>query len=652
METIQIRDFLQMKFLEALRLSPDGKYAAFVKRGCDEGRDDYPASLWCCETESGRLWELRKPRETGAFFTWEDGMILMAAPDQPLPGAVTCLRIDPVTGRQEEAFTIPLPAKSLEPVGGGRYAVCAQTDLREMEDREENGADWYALDELPFSANGPGYAVSLRRTAFFLYTPGRQPVQVTDTWYHVEGCVVRADQGRAVLWGQAYRGKRSIMPGLAVVDLKDGSFREVIHPGAWRVESADMLHGKILMCATQGKRYKISENPNFYLVDEATGELELYCQVDLMAKGLGVASDCRYGGGFDFMTRDGSVYFTACQMENCDLWEIPGRGELRRVTRGGGSVDCFDIQDGKLWFVGMRGQGLQEVYSADLESGREQCRTSFNIDFFAERSAVEPEECAFINSAGDVVQGWVLRPAGYVPGRTYPAILDIHGGPKTAYGTVYYHEMQVWAHRGYFVFYCNPRGSDGRGNKYGLLIGAYGTYDYDDIMAFTDTVLDRYPDIDPKRVGVTGGSYGGFMTNWIVTHTDRFAAAATQRSISSWILHEGACDSGYWFISHMYPPTSRIDPKGWEQSPLKYAAGAKTPLLIIQSDHDMRCHTGEGLSFYTQLIHNGVPVRMCLFKNETHELSRRGRPQSRIKRLEEITSWMDQYLMCEEVCHE
>ena len=644
MERIELKDFLQFKFLENLRLSQDGKYAAFVKRDCDEIGDSYPASLWVVDTDCGSLRQLTDPERSGVLFTWDNEDILIAEQSEPASATTHCMKVDPATGAQRSAFEIPLRIKSIEPTGKETYVLCAQTDLRKEEDKEENGADWYVFDELPFSANGPGYTTSLRRNTLYLFTPGHEPVRITDEWYHVEGCTVRADIGKAVCWGQSYRNVRSIMPGLSVVDLDNGAFKELIPPGVWRVEHADFLGDKILMCATQGKKYKLSENPNFYLVDCMTGEVSTYCEVDIMAKGLGTASDCRYGGGFDCMTRGNRVYFTACQNENCELWEITERDRLRKVTSGNGSVDCFDLRNGKAWFVGMRGQSLQEIYEVDLDTGREKCHTSFNADYSQNHTVVKPQECSFTNKNGDLVQGWVLRPTDYVEGRKYPAILDIHGGPKTAYGCVYYHEMQLWANHGYFVFFCNPRGSDGRGNAYGLLIGSYGTYDYDDIMEFTDTVLDRYPDIDRTRVGVTGGSYGGFMTNWIVTHTDRFAAAATQRSISNWILHEGACDSGYWFISHMYPPTSRLNPAAWEQSPLRYADKARTPLLIIQSDHDMRCHTGEGLSLYTQMIHNGIPVRMCLFKDETHELSRRGRPQSRVKRLEEITGWMDKYL--------
>ena len=137
------------------------------------------------------------------------------------------------------------------------------------------------------------------------------------------------------------------------------------------------------------------------------------------------------------------------------------------------------------------------------------------------------------------VGGWVLEPKDYDPSKTYPAVFDVHGGPKTVYGPVFYHETQLWANMGYFVFFCNPKGSDGRDNDFMDIFGHYGETDYRNLMDFADAVLTAYPQIDPKRVCLTGGSYGGFMTNWIIGHTDRFCCAASQRSISNWLSFYG-----------------------------------------------------------------------------------------------------------------
>ena len=238
-----------------------------------------------------------------------------------------------------------------------------------------------------------------------------------------------------------------------------------------------------------------------------------------------------------------------------------------------------------------------------------------------------------------------MKPVDFDENKKYPGILNIHGGPKTVYGAVYFHEMQYWTNEGYAVFFCNPRGSDGRGNAFSDIRGKFGDIDYKDIMKFTDLVLAKYPFIDENKLGVTGGSYGGFMTNWIIGQTDRFKAAASQRSISNWISKFNTTDIGYYFVEDQQAATPWNDmQKLWDQSPLKFADKVKTPTLFIHSEEDYRCWMAEGLQMYTALKYHGVESRFCLFRGENHELSRSGKPKHRIRRLKEITEWFDRYL--------
>ncbi|MBP3664993.1 MAG: S9 family peptidase [Tyzzerella sp.] len=286
----------------------------------------------------------------------------------------------------------------------------------------------------------------------------------------------------------------------------------------------------------------------------------------------------------------------------------------------------------------MKDGKLQELYR-----NHEQL-THFNEEILKNKYIADYQEVQF-NNDGVSLTGWVLLPKDYNPSKKYPAILDIHGGPKTAFGKVFYHEMQVWANMGYFVFFTNPRGSDGRDNEFMDIFGQYGTIDYDDLMKFTDIVLEKYPAIDQKRVGVTGGSYGGFMTNWIIGHTNRFACAATQRSISNWISFYGTSDIGMFFAEDQIHGNIFNNPeKLWEHSPLKYADNIVTPTLFIHSDEDYRCPLEQGLQLYTAIVDKGVDTRFVLFHGENHELSRSGKPKHRVRRLEEITNWMEKYL--------
>ena len=378
---------------------------------------------------------------------------------------------------------------------------------------------------------------------------------------------------------------------------------------------------------------------DFYTLDLNTGEMTLLANYEASIGSNSVGSDARLGGGRGTKLVDDTWYF---------LTTLGDCGYLRSVNKAGvvsgnlspdGACDSFDISGENVLICGMYEQKLSELYLNGEQV------THFNTDWLAEHSISVPEYHCFTASDGYEIHGWAMKPIGYEPGRQYPAILHIHGGPRTVFGEVYHHEMQMWANAGYFVFYFNPRGSDGRGNAFGDINGKYGTVEYDNLMEFTDEMLKCYPEVDPARVGVTGGSYGGFMTNWIIGHTNRFACAASQRSISNWIAFEHTSDIGISFTPANQATTTRQDvEKLWWHSPLKYADQCSTPTLFIHSDRDYRCWMVEGLSMFTALKMHGVESRLCLFKGETHELSRSGKPQNRIRRMEEILGWMDKHL--------
>ena len=260
-------------------------------------------------------------------------------------------------------------------------------------------------------------------------------------------------------------------------------------------------------------------------------------------------------------------------------------------------------------------------------------------------SVLPHEYFTFKDRDGVELDGYVIKPLGYKPGKKYPGILEMHGGPKGIFGGVFHHEMQILANMGYFVFFTNPRGSDGRGSDFAAITGKLGKEDFNDFMDFTDEVIKRYPDLDEKRIGICGGSYGGFMCNWMIGHTDRFAAAASQRSISNYLTKSLCTDIGF---NHNMAQLD-TDPwhdfeTVWDTSPLKNGHLAKTPTLFIQSDEDYRCWMSDALQMFSALKMNGVDSKVVLFHGENHELSRSGKPHNRITRLTEICQWFEKYV--------
>lgn len=255
------------------------------------------------------------------------------------------------------------------------------------------------------------------------------------------------------------------------------------------------------------------------------------------------------------------------------------------------------------------------------------------------------ETLYFLNTDGVDIDGFVMKPVGYEPGKRYPGILHIHGGPKMVFGPGFHHEMQLWAASGFFVCYCNPGGSCGKGNAFADLQGKYGEVDFRDLMEFTDEVLRRYPEIDADRMGVAGGSYGGFMTNWVIGHTDRFRCAVSQRSIANYVGDYLLSDIGYYYVPDQQLGTIWEHPERlWKASPLTYADRVKTPTLFIHADKDYRCTLANGLEMFAALKLHGVESKLCMFYGENHGLSREGKPSNRISRLSEILRWMDEHL--------
>lgn len=243
---------------------------------------------------------------------------------------------------------------------------------------------------------------------------------------------------------------------------------------------------------------------------------------------------------------------------------------------------------------------------------------------------------------GYPVHGWLLLPAGNGP---HPVLLNVHGGPHSSYSWSLFDEAQVYAAAGYAVVMGNPRGSAGYGQAHGrAIVNAMGTVDVDDVLALLDVALQR-DELDSARVGVMGGSYGGFMTSWLASHAaDRFVAGISERAVNAWDSFSGASDIGHFFAAAYVGADRHAQ---WQASPLAYAGAIEIPLLIIHSEHDWRCPLEQGQRLFTALKSRGAETEMLLFPAEGHELSRGGRPRHRQQRFDAILEWWQRHLPVE-----
>lgn len=278
----------------------------------------------------------------------------------------------------------------------------------------------------------------------------------------------------------------------------------------------------------------------------------------------------------------------------------------------------------------------------NLETGRLAELYNPNENFLAMHTVAEPERFWYQGVSDWQVQGWYLPPIETAA--NHPAILYIHGGPQVSYGETFFHEMQALASAGYGVIMLNPRGGSGYGQEFvAAILDNYGDEDYQDLLIGTDYVLANHPEIDAERLYVAGGSYGGFMTNWMVTHTNRFRAAVTQRSISNWISFYGTSDIGPSFVEFQLGRDLSQADELWQMSPLAHTANAQTPLLVLHGEQDLRCPQEQGEQMYIAMKKQGVETRFVTFPQSSHGLSREGLPNLRQERLNEIVDWFEKY---------
>ncbi|MBQ2327205.1 MAG: S9 family peptidase [Clostridia bacterium] len=659
MNKITVDSFLKFKFVSNPGFSPDGKYVAFVVNHACKASNGYKGNIHLLETETGKVRQLTNGGDAKAYCWTDNGTLLFAAPRCPKvkealakgENVTAIYEISPEGGEAVHAFNLPVRTGGLTNIGEGKYMLTSVYDNRYPNLEDKNDAEkaqalesytkpaYEVFEELPFWGNGQG-VIDGKRTRLYIYDSVKDEIKaITGEWFQVDSATLA--HGKIVIKGGEWHGKRYVMSGIYVYDLKSKRMKEILKPDKMRTGAVGLFdENTMIAAASDGKLYGSEQYMDFYTVDLKTKKFTKLADYEASIGASSVGSDARIGGGRGFKVEGDKAYFITTVDDSAFLRVIDREGKIEDVYAEIGTVDNFDVKDGNVIFAGMYGNKLGELYCA---KGNQ--LTHFNDEFLATHSVVTPEYHTFTASDGFEIHGWAMKPVGYVEGKKYPAILHIHGGPRTVFGNVFHHEMQMWANAGYFVFFSNPRGSDGRGNEFGYISGKYGTVEYDNLMEFCDEMIKLYPDVDVDNFGVTGGSYGGFMTNWIIGHTNRFKAAASQRSISNWIAFEHTTDIGYFFTPNQMLATTRTDyEKLWWHSPLKYADKATTPTLFIHSDEDFRCWMVEGLSMFTALKMHGVESRLCLFKGENHELSRGGKPRNRIRRMEEIVGWMDKHL--------
>lgn len=635
MSKTKIKDILGYEFLSDLEISSDGTKLAYKKTIANYDDNKYETDLWLYDTKENKSYPITASKSVSTYTFNKDSNVIYKAKSDDKKDSFFCYD---GYGIGKKAFDLNLDVKSIKWLEDELYLIHASDKKDDKaKKKEEENKYFEKLDTLPFWFNGQGY-LKKEESAYYFYNASNDSLEkIVDSKFPNEifNLALNEDNTKALLIKANYDANNvaKIRESLILYDIKTKT-KKVLIENEFSFYTAEFLADKIIFVGTDMKKGGINEDSFIYACD-FDGNYEKITSDDFdMSFGNSLGTDARFGGAKSFYKADDRLYFVVTEKETTKLYSIDINGNLKLEIDD--EVEDFAINNDEIYYLSMGKNTLSELKKQGLDD--------ILVENKIETKVGEIKTFEF-ESNGDSLTGFVVLPPKFNKNKKYPTLLSIHGGPKTEFGSIYHHEHQMFASNDYIVIYTNPHGASGNGVAFSDIRGKYGNIDYKDLMTFVDKAIEKYPQIDTENLGVYGGSYGGFMTNWIIGHNDRFKAACSQKSISNWTSFYGVSDIGYYFGSDQTNsnPWDSLD-KMWDQSPIKYADKVTTPTLFIHADEDYRCPLEQGLQMYTKLKLNGVDTKMFVFHGENHELSRSGKPHGRIKRLKEIKKWFDGHL--------
>lgn len=635
MKDTKLRDILDYEFLSSLDISNDYRKISYTKTKGNYKENKYDSNLWIYDTETCENYQITDDKKaTISAFNKDSNLVYK----KESTDEADIFYVKDGTGLGHEYFSIDKDVEMIKHLHDDLFLLKAKDKIsKDEKENDKENSYFKEIDKLPFYLNGLGF-IKDRDSALYFYDASKDSLELIKdlkTEDNLSFVDINKDSSKILLLRGNYTDNSvmELKEDLLLLDTKSGEITLLIE-NEFSYYTARFIEDKIIFVATDMKKGGVNEDCFIYSAN-FEGKYEKISPDDFdMAFGNSIGTDARFGSSRTFAVKDDRLYFVVTDYEKSKLLSISLDGEIREEIPEG--VEDFVLADDDIFYLAMGPDTLAELKKNS--TGKTLIENKVPTE-------VHPIETFDFISNGDELTGYVLLPKDFDKNKKYPTLLSVHGGPKTEFSDVFHHEHQMFASAGYMVIYTNPHGSSGRGIKFSDIRGKYGDIDYDDLMTFTDLAIEKYPQIDTEKMGVYGGSYGGFMTNWTIGHTDRFAAACSQRSISNWTSFYGVSDIGYYFApdqtaSDMWDNLDKM----WDQSPIKYVPNVTTPTLFIHSDEDYRCPLEQGLQMYTRIKENSTDTKMYIFHGENHELSRSGKPKGRIKRLEAIKEWFDKYL--------
>ncbi|MEA2628647.1 MAG: hypothetical protein QOJ10_1107 [Chloroflexota bacterium] len=496
---------------------------------------------------------------------------------------------------------------------------------------------------LDYKHDGQGFVDGRNHHLFVVPAGGGAATQLTSGAWDVQGFDWSPDSSKLVVAGNAEPDSDLLREvNLYSVDLAGN--RDKLTGGLYLESPSWSPRGDVIaFVAPNGLEAGLVER--LWVVPSSGGAPRCLTLSLDQAVGDSVITDMRGGHGgvrlrwskngdrlFFLSSGPGVTGLYSCDLEG-NLW--PEAGGPRRIFD-------FDVASGVIGLAASDTSNPGELHI--VTQGAEARMTDLN-PWLRERYVAQPERHQFTAPDGWLIEGWLLKPESFDPSRLHPMVLEVHGGPHGQYGWAFFHELQILAGMGYLVLYTNPRGSDGYGERFRhQVVRDWGGKDYLDLMASVDQAVERTGAVDTARMGIGGGSYGGYMTNWVIGQTDRFAAAVSMRSISNLVSEYAQHDIVIWGSLELGPPPWPDLDELWRRSPIRYVKEMTTPLLLTCGEMDLRCAISQSEELFGAMRLLGKTVELVRFPDETHDLSRSGRPDRRVERLRRIAGWFERFL--------
>ncbi|WP_062236180.1 alpha/beta hydrolase family protein [Fictibacillus sp. FJAT-27399] len=645
---ISAEDLYRLKFVSDPQVSPDGEKVAYTVKRINKDKN-YESHLYICTLSSGATVQWTRGSHNDTSPRWSpDGKLLSFVSDRSGKNQIWLISAE--GGEAEQLTSNEGSASSPVWSPDGKSLLAAITVKKETDG--VNRLRPLEVTELQYKADGRGMLKGEYSQLFLIDRETRNETKLTSGLNDHFGAAWSPD-GDKIAYSKSRANEDTVSYASDLVIQQLGGEEKIVSHGTGAftdpVWSAD---GEYLAYFGQTFEHGSATLGNLHAVHlDSSVTICLTKNFDEHA-GDAVIGDMHYGHAAPKAAwskdRKG-LYFIATLNGNSSLHYATLEGVVSQIT----NQDCHlygcavDSENDYAIFAASSPVIPGDLFYASLSNLAEEVRlTDVNSEVLSEIVLSHPEEFRFTNDEGNSVQSWLLKPPGFEEGKKYPLVLEIHGGPHGMYGNTFFHELQMLAASGYVVLYSNPRGSYGYGQQFvKACMGDYGGGDYRDLMAAVDYVLSHYDFVDMEQLVVTGGSYGGFMTNWIIGRTSRFKAAVTQRSISNWLSFYGVSDIGFYFTKwevgyHLFEDPEKL----WQHSPLRLSSRMDTPLLILHGEEDYRCPIEQAEQLFIALKQQDKKVKFVRFPKADHNLSRNGDPGLRVARLQYIVSWFDQQL--------